>query len=37
MKLLGGKFGDGDTVEVEVKKGELVFDKAKVRAAETVA
>jgi len=37
MMLLGGKFGDGDTVEVEVKKGELVFDKAKVRAAETVA
>jgi ATP-dependent Clp protease ATP-binding subunit ClpB len=37
MMLLGGKFGDGDTVEVEVKKGELVFDKAKIRAAETVA
>ena len=37
MMLLGGKFGDGDTVEVEVKKGELVFDKAKAPAAETVA
>src|SRR5216117_471530 len=37
MMLLGAKFGDGDTVEVEVKKGELVFDKAKAPAAETVA
>ncbi len=32
MMLLGGKFADGDAVEVDVKGGELVFEKAKARA-----
>ncbi|HEX9100481.1 MAG TPA: ATP-dependent chaperone ClpB [Candidatus Dormibacteraeota bacterium] len=30
MRLLEGKFSDGDTVEVDVQKGELTFNKAKV-------
>src|SRR5216110_879088 len=37
MMLLGGKFGDGDTVEVDAKGGEIVFEKAKADAARTVA
>ncbi|TMC34887.1 MAG: ATP-dependent chaperone ClpB [Chloroflexi bacterium] len=37
MMLLAGKFGDGDTVEVEAKGGEIVFEKAKTDAARTVA
>ena len=37
MMLLGGRFSDGDTVEVEVTGGELTFEKVKARAAETVA
>jgi ATP-dependent Clp protease ATP-binding subunit ClpB len=36
MYILGGKFGEGDTVEVEARSGELVFAKAKARAAEAV-
>jgi ATP-dependent Clp protease ATP-binding subunit ClpB len=36
MMLLSGKFGEGDTVEVDARDGELVFEKA-ARAAETVA
>jgi ATP-dependent Clp protease ATP-binding subunit ClpB len=36
MMLLSGKFGEGDTVEVDARDGELVFEKAKSRAA-TVA
>src|SRR4029077_8642340 len=30
MMLLEGKFADGDTVEIDVQKGELTFNKAKV-------
>jgi len=30
MMLLEGKFSDGDTVEVDVRNGELTFNKAKV-------
>jgi ATP-dependent Clp protease ATP-binding subunit ClpB len=37
MMLLEGKFSEGDTVEVDVKGGELVFTKAKARAAAPVA
>jgi ATP-dependent Clp protease ATP-binding subunit ClpB len=37
MMLLSGKFGEGETVEVDAQQGELVFAKAKSRAAETVA
>ena len=37
MLLLGGKFSDGDTVEVGVKGGELVFEKAQSRDAAPVA
>jgi ATP-dependent Clp protease ATP-binding subunit ClpB len=37
MQLLEGKFSEGDMVEVDVKNGELVFEKAKARAASTVA
>jgi ATP-dependent Clp protease ATP-binding subunit ClpB len=33
MMLLEGKFSEGDTVEVDAKGGELVFTKAKARAA----
>jgi ATP-dependent Clp protease ATP-binding subunit ClpB len=33
MMLLEGKFREGDTVEVDAKGGQLVFTKAKVRAA----
>jgi ATP-dependent Clp protease ATP-binding subunit ClpB len=33
MQILAGKFGEGDTVEVNVKNGDLTFEKAKVRAA----
>jgi len=36
MQILGGKFGEGDTVEVDARNGELVFAKAKARAAEAV-
>jgi ATP-dependent Clp protease ATP-binding subunit ClpB len=32
MMLLEGKFSDGDTIEVDVAKGELTFSKAKVAA-----
>jgi len=31
MRLLEGKFGEGDTVEVDAKDGELAFSKAKVK------
>jgi len=37
IMLLGGKFAEGDTVEVDAKGGELVFAKAEARAAEPVA
>ena len=37
MMLLGGKFSDGDTVEVDAKGGELTFERVKARAKETVA
>src|SRR5439155_8509383 len=37
MQLLAGKFVDGDVIEVDVNSGELVFEKAKARAAEPVA
>jgi ATP-dependent Clp protease ATP-binding subunit ClpB len=37
MQLLGGKFSEGDVVEVDAQGGELTFDRAKARAAETVA
>jgi ATP-dependent Clp protease ATP-binding subunit ClpB len=37
MMLLEGKFSDGDAVEVDAKGGELVFTRAKARAAQTVA
>jgi ATP-dependent Clp protease ATP-binding subunit ClpA len=37
MMLLEGKFSEGDTVEVDVKGGELVFTKAEARAAAPVA
>ena len=37
MMLLGGTFTDGDVVEVDARGGELNFEKAKARAAETVA
>jgi ATP-dependent Clp protease ATP-binding subunit ClpB len=37
MMLLEGKFSEGDTVEVDSKGGELVFTKAKARAAASVA
>ena len=37
MMLLGGTFTDGDVVEVDARGGELTFEKAKARAAETVA
>src|SRR5439155_12031192 len=37
MLLLGGTFTDGDVVEVDARGGELNFEKAKARAAETVA
>jgi hypothetical protein len=29
MQLLEGKFGEGDSVEVDAKGGELVFNKVK--------
>jgi len=32
MMLLGGKFADGDDVEVDVRGGELVFEKARAKA-----
>jgi hypothetical protein len=32
MMLLEGKFSEGDTIEVDVAKGELTFSKAKVAA-----
>jgi ATP-dependent Clp protease ATP-binding subunit ClpB len=32
MMLLEGKFSEGDTIEVDVQKGELTFSKAKVAA-----
>jgi ATP-dependent Clp protease ATP-binding subunit ClpB len=28
MRLLDGDFGDGDTIRVDVRDGELVFEKA---------
>src|SRR5207248_10735918 len=37
MMLLGGKFSDGDSGEVGVKGGELVFEKAQSRDAAPVA
>jgi ATP-dependent Clp protease ATP-binding subunit ClpB len=37
MRLLEGKFSEGAVVEVDAKDGELTFEKAKARAAETVA
>jgi len=37
MSLLEGKFGEGDVFEVDVKKGELTFTKAKARADVSVA
>jgi ATP-dependent Clp protease ATP-binding subunit ClpB len=37
MQLLEGKFTEGDVVVVDVKGGQLSFEKAKARAAETVA
>jgi ATP-dependent Clp protease ATP-binding subunit ClpB len=37
MLLLEGRFSEGDVVEVDAKAGELVFEKAKARAASTVA
>jgi ATP-dependent Clp protease ATP-binding subunit ClpB len=33
MMLLEGKFSDGDTVEVDARNGELIFNKAKVATA----
>ena len=36
MMLLGGKFADGDAVEVDVKGGELVFEKADAQLEQTV-
>jgi ATP-dependent Clp protease ATP-binding subunit ClpA len=33
MMLLEGKFSDSDTVEVDVRNGELTFNKAKVATA----
>src|SRR5262249_25018772 len=32
MQLLEGKFGEGDTVEVDAHRGELTFARAKVKA-----
>jgi ATP-dependent Clp protease ATP-binding subunit ClpB len=37
MLLLEGKFSEGDVVAVDVKGGQLTFEKAKARAAEPVA
>jgi ATP-dependent Clp protease ATP-binding subunit ClpB len=37
MMLLEGKFSEGDIVDVDVRGGELVFNKAKARAAAPVA
>jgi len=37
MMLLGGKFSEGDVVEVDARDGELTFEKAKAPAVETVA
>ncbi len=37
MQLLEGKFTEGDVVVVDVKGGQLSFEKAMARAAETVA
>src|SRR5712664_2979661 len=37
LLLLEGKFSDGDVVKVEVKGGELTFEKEKARAAAPVA
>src|SRR5205807_9084965 len=37
MMLLEGKFTDGDTVEADVKDGELTFVRAPERATQTVA
>ena len=37
MRLLEGKFSDGDVIEVDANGGELTFAKARPRAAETVA
>src|SRR5437899_1033326 len=37
MMLLGGKFCEGDVVEVDARDGELTFEKAKAPAVETVA
>jgi len=33
MMLLEGKFSDGDLIEVDVRNGELIFNKAKVATA----
>jgi ATP-dependent Clp protease ATP-binding subunit ClpB len=33
LRLLEGEFGDGDTVRVDARDGELVFEKARARAA----
>jgi ATP-dependent Clp protease ATP-binding subunit ClpB len=33
MMLLEGKFSDGDSIEVDVRDGELIFNKAKVATA----
>ena len=37
MLLLAGKFSEGDLVVVDAKGGELIFEKAKTPAAQTVA
>ncbi|HEV2476008.1 MAG TPA: ATP-dependent chaperone ClpB [Candidatus Dormibacteraeota bacterium] len=37
MSILEGRFGDGDAIEVDAKDGQLVFRKAKARAAASVA
>ena len=37
MSILEGKFGDGEAIEVDAKDGQLIFTKAKARAAASVA
>jgi len=37
MQLLEGQFSDGDVIDVDARGGELVFAKARARAAASVA
>jgi ATP-dependent Clp protease ATP-binding subunit ClpA len=37
QRLLEGEFSEGDTVKVDAKRGELVFEKAKPLAAAQAA